>query len=562
MPPFKSKFQLIKSSSESNLFKFKSCLKKTYLESLWVDLQKIYMDFVEYDIYLFRFSRELARVQTIVAAITTCFEEYSQPVYDIGIFLYSAIPKKLRIFLGDEIDNFTQSLIYLHTKDASLHKYKEYLSWIDRLGKSMDFETVQSLHPATAEIGKIFVKNYATRLREEKFTDSVPIEGIITADDMDFETSALYHESVHVWYHGRFQSFIFASKPVSYDSVVSMIEGIRTASIFYQKFIASKNGVKKFAAFIFEGFRDHKQFYPPNFLKMVRNVAYVMADNLHIEDPIQHTYFLARWFAPWLELNILEGILSLLPFVTFPSLGKGVEFIQWFKIKHLSLMSDLETRKSPLAEKEIAAFVKVVSERFDKTEMDLTMIDIIFHKNSKKLIDQNQVNRLLFCIQGSIGQRYKIKIPEVQVPKEWVEERDTVNYLYDSSPSLYVEWRAKVMEELLKDKENDLVKLVLGFLRNPIARELELSLDLDSKKPQKSAPKVGVSRLMEIFQYLDEECKFPIAPNCTWVNSKLFKDIQMVIEGISDASEKEKARYAASWKCETFEEYMKIVSLF
>jgi hypothetical protein len=59
---------------------------------------------------------------------------------------------------------------------------------------------------------------------------------------------------------------------------------------------------------------------------------------------------------------------------------------------------------------------------------------------------------------------------------------------------------------------------------------------------------------------LDKLFKFKV--ESVWVNSNLYKQINLVVSGITQKFERDIAILASTWKCSSFEQYMEIVSLF
>jgi hypothetical protein len=106
------------------------------------------------------------------------------------------------------------------------------------------------------------------------------------------------------------------------------------------------------------------------------------------------------------------------------------------------------------------------------------------------------------------------------------------------------------MMDFIRDNTRRLKSAIRSLLKDPIASEIEMALSLEWSE--------GIF-LREVFQYLDKAFKF--RPDNTWTSSQLYINIQIAIAGISDKSEKEIAKLASTWKCESFEEYMQIVSL-
>jgi hypothetical protein len=557
MSPFKSKFPIIRTPSESKLLRPTANLTVACIKKLWDDLAMMITEFSDSDIHYFTFASSLSRVHTVIGMLSVCCEDLYTPLDDIAILLNSAMPKKLRTFLCSELDNFIESLVYLHREGARIEEYKRYFSWIDRLCPKVAIEKTSVTQPFRDYLGPIFA---SSRELEEKFTDKTTVDQMITRDDEDFESGLLFDGSIFLWYQGRFQSFILATRPISYETIVSLIEGIRAARIVFKEFIVAKNGVKKFAAAFFRGFLDRKEHYLIDLLKMIRNVAYVMADTPeYVEDPLLQTFTIARWFTPWIGIDLLDSSTVM---KRQPNFQKGEEFLNWFEKSYLATMQawDLEHRKLPVTKQEIKAFQETISSQFEITEVDSVIVDIVFNKNSKKRLEPAKVQILLFCIDAKIAQIFKIKLPDILVPNEWVRERHDPKYFSGANPVDYPKWRQQAMAQLLAANKENSLSLVLSLLKNPIASEIELSLDISVKKSKKKSPKVACCQLMDIFKYLDEAYKF--IPDQDWVKSILFQNIETAIHGITDAAAKQKATLASTWKCDSFDEYMNIVSLF
>jgi hypothetical protein len=121
------------------------------------------------------------------------------------------------------------------------------------------------------------------------------------------------------------------------------------------------------------------------------------------------------------------------------------------------------------------------------------------------------------------------------------------------------------MKTLLNTKTENRVAQSEGMLKPPLSSELELALEITGrhKKPKgRKSSNVSESdtRLYDIFIYLDAQFKFK--PSKDWLSSDLYKTIQISISGIVCEYDKNVAKLAATWKSQSFEDFLSIVGLF
>jgi hypothetical protein len=556
MSRVQTKYIAIKSPCESRLRQLNPDISLEVLEDFWGHALEIFEEYISGPVYFLTFATIMLKIQGLIGMISLYFDDDDYYHFDdVAILLYSASPKHLHLKLGTEVANLIDSLVYVHRKGAKVEEYQKYLGWIDR--EQIDFDSLYTQFPLKKDIKDIFLKNYTSRITQESLTDRIDIGDLISEDHFQFDNTEMFQESFFVRYQARFLSFLLATRPITFQWVVALIEGMRASTSFFCSSIKSKNGASKFAAVYLEGFLQRKEYYPEDLLRMMRNTAYVIAETPLGFDPIQHILSLARWFDPWMDMNLLDKSTVM---IIRPTFMTGLGFLKWFNEEHLRMRNewDLEGMGKPLKTQQIEIFKNTVAHQFEKTEMDLALINVLFYQNSKRLLESDALQILLFCLQNKMGTMYKIRMPEIPVPNDWVKERYDPKFFTGGNPADYPKWRQEAFSQLLKNQENDAFQTVLNLLKNPIAAEIEIALDLSAKKNKKKAPKVSC-QLMDIFNYLDAAYKF--TPDQDWVESELFRNIGVVIEGIRDAGEKEKATLASTWKCEKFEEYMRIVSL-
>jgi hypothetical protein len=386
-------------------------------------------------------------------------------------------------------------------------------------------------------------RDYTARLQSEKSTGNLTQEMLrATASALSFQT--------------RFQCFSFLSQRISQETVLALLLSIQFSSRLFNSYIGTPNGVNIFADHYLQPVLMESDPIPIDLVKMMRHAAFTIAqtftssDSIGTGDSIPRILAIARWFEPWNGFNIADGAY----FIDCGKrllLKKGKSFIQFFTDKKNAI--ELSSKRD-ISEEEISQWRSSIEMIFPFIELDSDMIDILFRKNKSKLVDPSVHNMILFCIQHKLKEIFRVLIPEVPVPSQWQSESEVQKLFCGSDKSLYPQWRQKAMETLLNSENNKSGgSVIAGLLKNPIAAEIEVVLGFSSKNS-------GAVSAREIFEYLDRSFNFKT--DKIWMESELYKNIKKAISGITAKSEKATAILASTWKCETFEEYMRIVSLF
>jgi hypothetical protein len=333
-----------------------------------------------------------------------------------------------------------------------------------------------------------------------------------------------------------------------------LLESILLTCGVHHIFLAAPKGDKLFANLYLQSLLTESESIPYDLVKMIHNAAFALA-----QDPFQNTdqriprlFTLVRWFTPWLGIDFSNGKNQ--SQTKTPSLRTGKEFVDVFTSKFSGLLQSWETRQDRILQEEIDELRSTVSQLFSTTEFDPDMIDLVFRKKKRDCLTLDMRDILLYFIQDKIQEIHRIEIPSVPIPCQWAAHKPADLKLFcGSDKSLYPGWRQNTVADFIRSDSQKENLDILGLLKNPIAAEIEMTFGSPSDKSRKIL-------LREIFQYLDKAFKF--RPDKIWTDSELYRNIQKAITGISDKSEKEIARFASTWKCESFEEYMRIVSLF
>jgi hypothetical protein len=359
-----------------------------------------------------------------------------------------------------------------------------------------------------------------------------------------------------------FQCYAFSSKPICYDTVFALVHSLKLSATFYYTLIAEKNGEFWFSIATIEGFGALKDNYPHDLLRLIKSVAYVVANPKFSvsrgQDVDLRIKAMCRWFAPWYGLDISTEQSKKVRDV-FMSANELCDAVSLEFKKTFSLW-DLDNRDNPVTTQEIQTLKTSIENLFMKTEFDSEMIKLVFGENSNKLMSPESYEAVSFCIKDELERNFQVKLPEAPVPTKWLHNPSEFKILTGSNKILYAKWRSYAMRQILTYQKEAAFETLMSLIRNPIAAELELALDASSKragKHERRVPKVG---LFEVFNYLDSAFKYK--EDAIWMQSELYKRIETVISGITEKGEKERALLASTWKCLSFEEYMEIVSLF
>jgi hypothetical protein len=135
---------------------------------------------------------------------------------------------------------------------------------------------------------------------------------------------------------------------------------------------------------------------------MIHHVAYVMA-KAPFQDIDLNSFrlaTLARWFTPWLGIDLLDGVNR--SETKYESIRKGKEFTEIFNFKYLGVLKEWEKRQTPILNDEIEELKLTLSELLLTTALDSDMIDVVLRKDRRKLLSSGTIDPLLFCIQDKI----------------------------------------------------------------------------------------------------------------------------------------------------------------
>jgi hypothetical protein len=567
---FKSKFKLFQSISESELVG--NCGPAEALEDLWKNLIQIFDQYLGIvDLSFFTWMTISVRAQVLIASLFFSCQAREDALDRIADILYSIIPLRLRLRLQNSVDDFVDCLIYPLREEATFSRYRKFFTWTDKCYGSLVFSDMKEVVPLTKDIATRISADYAAKLLAEKCMKSVSPSSMNLSKFKAQKASTESYQGIS--FQAKFQIFAFFSKPISIETVASFLESVHVTAGTYKRTIAASNGKNIFADYYFHAIPLELNSIPNSLREMIRHVAFVLTESpfkaqLDEDDPVVVSRFFAisRWFTPWLGIDVMDGV-DRFQDEKNPWFNSGKDFIKMFK-HELSITLkkwDLGKRTTFLSRSEIDTFRLSVLNMFSKTEFDCDMIDICLQKNGKKLVTPEILDILLYCIQREIRQLFHISIPEVPIPNDWLKEPVNPKFFTGEDVKHYPRWRQYAMKNvLLSETSNDAATLlILSFLKDPIASEIEVALEIskdDSSIGGKTLQKASKGVLQEVFQYLDKIFKFQ--PDRSWIESELYRNVQTVISGITVKPEKVKAKFASTWICDSFEEYMKIVSLF
>jgi hypothetical protein len=550
----KSKFKLLKSPLESGLLYMGPQLGQEVVEFFWNELGEDLKYYAANHLTFFLWSTLTMRVQAIIYKILLLCDSNKEEVLDrIGDILYSLMPANLVALMDDSRDDFIESLLYPHRKDSTIKKYREIFSWLNkRYVATKEFVTDDKASSINPKMISYLASDYSAKIVGEKYTRNLKN---LSAAQYNPKNN---QQALTLIFHARFQCYAFSARKVSFESVSALLQGIDSISTMFETLILSANGANIFANSYLQECLD--QSTSVELVKTIRNAAFALAQSPQSLEsdsndyPIQRISAITRWFSPWMGIDLLvnddrdkkDG-----SFIT------GRDFIGIFQsILYSTKQSvNLQERVLSVSKQEIDGFKESIADLFSKTELDADLIDIIFQENKSKIVDPDIYDILMYCIQDEISNIYKITIPEVPVPTEWlIKIPADEKFFTGSEKSMYPRWRQMTVNYLLGLESGHTVTALRSLLKNPIASEIDLALGFSSAKSTESG------LLLKTFEYLDKIFKFK--PHQTWFDSELYKTIQTVVSGITDKDEKKIAKFASTWKCDTFEEYMKIVSLF
>jgi hypothetical protein len=487
--------------------------------------------------------------------------EYPDALDRIGDLLYSMIQPKLIAFLKHSADDFIESLLYPHREGSTLTGFKNIIGWLENCKDGLIFSKMEGEYPVTKGLLKELVKDcYSKQLSQELTEKStrISLRKVNAQLSRENRNSPTLYRLLFV---AKFQCFNFSSQPISSETVSAFLQSIQTCSFSFEKLIDSMNGASIFANCYLQPVMLQCDSIPVELIKMIHSAAFALCQSKDSADEegvtVPRISALTRWFTPWFGLDFRgswdNNTMTIQEKKGFFRSGK--EFVSLFgrNLARKLKCWNLGERDSPVPCYEIDNFMSTIINLFSTTELDFDMIDLILRNNIAKLLDQSLFRILIFCLQSEIRKLFRVIIPEVSVPCEWVKKSENQKIFSGVDKAIYPWWRQQAMQTLLGLEKYKAETVIMSLLKDPIATEIEFVLDFFKGK---SRPGI----LQELFRYLDKIFKFK--PEKTWLQSELFRIIEKAIAGITAKSEKATAIFASTWKCETFEEYMRIVSLF
>jgi hypothetical protein len=563
------RFKFLSAPSESELLQ-ESLVEQSHLDCLWDELKNLAKSYDNPTLGYYMWCKVSVPIQyTIANFLVLC--GFSESHFDrIGDILYSVIPRRLRESLGDYAHDFVEALLYPHRSGANLDQYKRLFNWMKTLtANGKPYYSTEWTYPSTENLTARLIEDFKARQVDEEYMRSVSISSLIDSTKGVTKKQSTYQAGTGMLFQGRFQFFAFAVFPVSYETVATLLDSIYFCTAIYDKFLRSPNGAILFANFYLPTMLldNDGSSIPVGLFEMAHHAVYAYTQcpnpkHFGEDHPIiARRFTLARWFTPWIGIDLSDRHIKSPNLVPYHS---GRQFLELFKAEYAKTMQILNigsSRTLPVSESDIDRFKTSVVKLFEATELDLDMMENIFRPTTKTKFqpDSSMRGLLLYCIQNEMPKLYNIEIPKVaSIPSEWFKASSVEDpkYFTGSDKSLYPAWRQSTMESLLlSTSSKEYAKtLIYSFLKSPILAEVQLAIDISSRSSSRKRI------LCEIFQYLDKAFKFKTDKQ--WMGSDLYKNIQQAISGISDSSEKEVAKIASTWKCQTFEMYMEIVSLF
>jgi hypothetical protein len=469
-----------------------------------------------------------------------------------------AMPENLfeRLERSNMLRHFMMTLLYPNVLQGKISEFKKYLVWMDRSVYGYKISLADNLDTDIAI--KLLVSDYSIKKKQERnISISSPICAINGAFSKKKNISASCCFTIA--FSARYQSYLFASQKVSPDTVYELLR-----AICHIKSNFLSNDPQVFVKGIVNGFYN-KDYFPDDFIKMVEIAATVISESKFSKcKQLEATrlYAITRWFMPWYGVDFMDGgdhrgkrfVLTGKDFISMSEKIYAATVKQW----------NLEKRGTPVTFEETRALKDSILSILDKTDFDKDMVNLAFSKNTDELIDTEVRNVLLYFIKQKLEQVFVIKLPDFHLPQVWFEDHSPYRQYSGADPGLYPKWRDYAIRTLLSEPQEDKVSQLLSTLNNPLAAELELSLESVAKKVKskgKKSPEISRSHfsIQEIFVYLDTQFKFK--PENEWISSDLYKNIQVAISGISDQSDRKVAQLASTWKCDSFEEFMRTVNL-
>jgi hypothetical protein len=273
---------------------------------------------------------------------------------------------------------------------------------------------------------------------------------------------------------------------------------------------------------------------------------------------------MTRWFAPWygLDFSIVQKAHLSKPFTL-----TGEHFINSAQILYTCALKswDLETRDTSVSSAEINQLKTSILSVLAKTEFDQTMASLVFSDIQNPIADADIRNVIMFFIKDEVEQILNVILPEFKLPQKWFEDPSEFKRYTGVNRSLYPKWRNFAIKILLTSTSDSPIRVIFSTLRNPLSAELKLAMQTTTENPKsKKATEMDAPKLtlFDLFTYLDTQFKFKDNPNQEVTTDDLRKNLLTIISGISDHRDRKVAKLASTWTCESFEEFMKIVTLF
>jgi hypothetical protein len=475
---------------------------------------------------------------------------------DISIIVYSTMPEDLKRFLGDNIADFVICITFPNFSEGPLQEYKRHLSWLDKMDIKMNNPLGKRDYFPWFDLQDFIRSDFLARKDADKALKDITVGEDFRVDPRYPITDPKYQRYCRgiIW-RVRFLSYLLASNPVSYVSMVLLLSGLKQFAGNCADLLSQVHGEFNFALSCRIGFsciQDQK-------LKLLlQNAAFVLSQpSFDNEEEINDVRIraIARWFKPWYDIDLLSNS---------PSDGKQEDMITNMSEFESAVNAELENilrfddLDYPLDAVDFQDIHDVFNKVFARTEISLEFIDLILRKNNFNNCSNNFEDAVIFFVTMSVEAALGIDLSETPLPWDYIDDPLKLTCFDGTNSDRYHLWRNYAMKRLMAEESGDKAACLKSLLTDPILSELDIALDAKrGKAPKLETAETGV---LEIFTYLDKTFKFKVDP--IWGKSDLYKRIKTVVSGISNKSEKDKAVLASTWKCSSFEQYMEIVSFF
>jgi hypothetical protein len=524
-------FKLLRSPSESNLFSYGLSLDQ--LTDAWNNLSTGFGFLLLKTPCYWDFAIAMTEIQSII------FNKIVEPsgdkhelisLDDICEFIYSVIPTEEKELLGDSTEDFVMSVCFPNFIKGEVHSYNSYLSWMPKIN-------VQLINVTLGEPRRTLI---LTNLRKQL------LEDLILKNDTEKifhkmkrfidEPIQEYERSLRgILFQIRALGYMLASQPVCHSTVSTFVFFLIKNMDSVNENSGMRLGILCLQALSF--IKDER------FLTTVVAAAFAISrdDREYLGTRVQA---MRNWFMPWYGQDLVTGVFK--PLMTLRDLEIAIIaelddcYIDFF---------DLEGKESLEKSLKIFDFLK---EMFTRTEFNAEFIDVLIRDNSKYSGSGEFIDVLVCFFTPELALFLAIDLPFTEFAELWFRDPLKLNRYNGIDRSIYPKWRYHAMRLLLQsDNKDSRGALIRSILRKPLVSELQKTLN--RKHSMKKSFVVS-----EIFLYLDEAFQFKV--DSAWIESDLHKNIQLVISGINSESEKEIAILASTWKCASFEQYMKLVN--